>query len=279
MFRFCTSGQGAGSGGSSGVLGVDMKWSQHIQAHGITIDSWRARMKSKNVAYLLWFFLGWWGIHRFYCRKWVSGFIWLFTFGLLGVGWFVDAILTSKMVDEANGLASAQVSGNLKQELRRFGITAAVILGVVAILGIGFWISEKFDKKSPEQKAQDELEAKHSDYRELKKDYPCMWLDGKVVPIQVEWASDGLVIAMPKTYGFGATRFRQQTKTIAKDNFRRLSEEFEGNYFMNIGVKIWSGPSTSFSSYHISIPKRAIPADFLQNPASQSTVSPNKALP
>ena len=38
-------------------------------------------MKSKGVAYLLWFFLGWAGIHRFYCCKWVSGFIWLLTFG------------------------------------------------------------------------------------------------------------------------------------------------------------------------------------------------------
>lgn len=51
-------------------------------------------MKSKGVAYLLWFFLGLWGIHRMYCGKWISGFIWLFTFGLFGIGWFLDFFLT-----------------------------------------------------------------------------------------------------------------------------------------------------------------------------------------
>ncbi|WP_080702388.1 NINE protein [Gilliamella apicola] len=32
-------------------------------------------MKSKGVAYLLWFFLGMWGAHRMYCGKWITGFI------------------------------------------------------------------------------------------------------------------------------------------------------------------------------------------------------------
>jgi TM2 domain-containing membrane protein YozV len=59
-------------------------------------------MKSKGVAYLLWFFLGFWGIHRMYCGKWISGFIWLFTLGLFGIGWIVDIFLTSGMVDYAN---------------------------------------------------------------------------------------------------------------------------------------------------------------------------------
>ncbi|WP_085248454.1 NINE protein [Gilliamella mensalis] len=59
-------------------------------------------MKSKGVAYLLWFFLGVGGIHRMYCGKWISGFIWLFTFGLFGIGWIVDIFLTSSMVDYAN---------------------------------------------------------------------------------------------------------------------------------------------------------------------------------
>ncbi|WP_081303050.1 NINE protein [Gilliamella sp. App6-5] len=59
-------------------------------------------MKSKGVAYLLWFFLGFWGIHRMYCGKWISGFIWLFTAGLFGIGWIVDIFLTSGMVDYAN---------------------------------------------------------------------------------------------------------------------------------------------------------------------------------
>jgi TM2 domain-containing membrane protein YozV len=68
-------------------------------------------MKSKGVAYLLWFFLGWAGVHRMYCNKWITGLIWLFTGGLFGVGWFIDLFLTSGMVDMANALAVGRTGG------------------------------------------------------------------------------------------------------------------------------------------------------------------------
>ena len=42
------------------------------------------------VNFLVTFFLGFLGIHRFVQKKYVTGFIWLFTCGLFGVGWFVD---------------------------------------------------------------------------------------------------------------------------------------------------------------------------------------------
>ena len=48
------------------------------------------------VGYLLWFF-GFTGSHRFYYGKPVSGTIWLFTFGLFGIGWFVDLFLIPGM--------------------------------------------------------------------------------------------------------------------------------------------------------------------------------------
>jgi TM2 domain-containing membrane protein YozV len=44
---------------------------------------------SKLIGYLLWLF-GFTGSHRFYFGRPVSGTIWFFTFGLLGVGWLVD---------------------------------------------------------------------------------------------------------------------------------------------------------------------------------------------
>ena len=50
--------------------------------------------KSLLVGYLLWFFLGLLGVHRFYTGRWVTGILWLLTGGLLGVGWLLDAILT-----------------------------------------------------------------------------------------------------------------------------------------------------------------------------------------
>lgn len=54
------------------------------------------------VAYLLWLFLGFLGAHRFYCRKPVSGLLYLMTAGLLGVGWMVDFFALPFLVAEAN---------------------------------------------------------------------------------------------------------------------------------------------------------------------------------
>lgn len=74
-------------------------------------------MRSKGVAYLLWFFLGLWGIHRMYCGKWISGFIWLFTFGLFGFGWFLDLFLTSSMVDYANSIYHSKYHQSLNNNI------------------------------------------------------------------------------------------------------------------------------------------------------------------
>ena len=47
---------------------------------------------SKTIGYLLWIF-GFTGAHRFYFGKPVSGAIWFFTLGLLGIGWLIDLFL------------------------------------------------------------------------------------------------------------------------------------------------------------------------------------------
>lgn len=44
------------------------------------------------VGYLLWIF-GFMGAHRFYYGRPVSGTIWFFTLGLLGIGWLIDLFL------------------------------------------------------------------------------------------------------------------------------------------------------------------------------------------
>eukprot|EP01111_Echinosteliopsis_oligospora_P010452 TRINITY_DN324_c0_g1_i1.p1 TRINITY_DN324_c0_g1~~TRINITY_DN324_c0_g1_i1.p1 ORF type:complete len:130 (+),score=25.53 TRINITY_DN324_c0_g1_i1:223-612(+) len=54
------------------------------------------------VAYILWFFLGLLGIHRFYLGRTVSGIIYLFTAGLFGIGWLIDICLIPGMVQEEN---------------------------------------------------------------------------------------------------------------------------------------------------------------------------------
>ena len=47
---------------------------------------------SLSAGYLLWIF-GFTGAHRFYFGKPISGTLWFFSLGLLGVGWFVDLFL------------------------------------------------------------------------------------------------------------------------------------------------------------------------------------------
>lgn len=65
-------------------------------------------MKSKTIAYLLWFFLGLFGVHRFYLGKIGSGILWLLTGGLLGFGWFVDLFILGTKVDAYNALYLAK---------------------------------------------------------------------------------------------------------------------------------------------------------------------------
>jgi hypothetical protein len=52
-----------------------------------------ASEKSRLVAFLFAWFLGVFGIHRFYVGKVGSGIIWILTFGLFGVGALVDLVL------------------------------------------------------------------------------------------------------------------------------------------------------------------------------------------
>jgi TM2 domain-containing membrane protein YozV len=53
------------------------------------------------IGYLLWIF-GFTGSHRFYYGKPISGTIWFFTFGLLGVGWLIDVFLIPSMERKAD---------------------------------------------------------------------------------------------------------------------------------------------------------------------------------
>ncbi len=58
--------------------------------------------KSVALAYVLWFFFGTLGIHRFYLGKTITGVIWLLTGGLLLVGWIIDLFLIPGMVETYN---------------------------------------------------------------------------------------------------------------------------------------------------------------------------------
>ncbi len=62
------------------------------------------KMNDLSTSYLFWF--GWLfglaGLHRLHNKKMASGFLWLFTFGLLGFGQLLDLVLIPGMVDEHN---------------------------------------------------------------------------------------------------------------------------------------------------------------------------------
>lgn len=55
---------------------------------------------SKVIGYLLWIF-GFTGSHRFYYGRPLTGTLWFFTFGLLGIGWLIDIFLIPGMDREA----------------------------------------------------------------------------------------------------------------------------------------------------------------------------------
>lgn len=58
--------------------------------------------KSYNLAWVLLTFLGFFGVHRFYMEKWVTGVIWFFTGGLFLVGYLYDLFTLNDQVHEVN---------------------------------------------------------------------------------------------------------------------------------------------------------------------------------
>jgi TM2 domain-containing membrane protein YozV len=55
----------------------------------------------KTIGYLLWIF-GFTGAHRFYYGKPITGTIYFFTLGLLGIGWLIDLFLIPSLDRQAD---------------------------------------------------------------------------------------------------------------------------------------------------------------------------------
>ena len=106
---------------------------------------------SKTIGYILWLF-GFTGAHRFYYGKPVTGTIWFFTLGLLGIGWLIDLFLIPSMDRAADlrfkaGAVDYTVAWILLAFLGFFGIhrmymgkwfTGIVYLCTLGLAGIGY---------------------------------------------------------------------------------------------------------------------------------------------
>ena len=106
---------------------------------------------SKLMGYLLWLF-GFTGSHRFYFGKPISGTIWFFTLGLLGIGWLIDLFLIPGMDRAADrkytrGPINYSVAWLLLTFLGLFGVhrlylgkwlTGLLYLVTLGLFGIGY---------------------------------------------------------------------------------------------------------------------------------------------
>ena len=105
----------------------------------------------KSIGYILWIF-GFTGSHRFYYGKPVSGTIYFFTLGLLGIGWLIDLFLIPGMDQQADqrfnqGYLDYTVAWVLMTFLGLFGIhrmymgkwiTGIIYLASGGVFGLGY---------------------------------------------------------------------------------------------------------------------------------------------
>jgi TM2 domain-containing membrane protein YozV len=91
---------------------------------------------SKLIGYLLWIF-GFTGSHRFYYGKPVTGTIWFFTLGLLGIGWLIDLFLIPAMDRQAD---RRFVAGGIDYSLAWVLLTFLGLFGVHRMY-LGKWVT------------------------------------------------------------------------------------------------------------------------------------------
>lgn len=86
--------------------------------------------KSKTLAYVLWFFLGCLGGHRFYSRNTVYAIFMLITLGGCGIWALIDVFFIGRRIDEINDEIETQIIRDVK--LMTSGQSAAPVAGQLA---------------------------------------------------------------------------------------------------------------------------------------------------
>ncbi|GLS27625.1 hypothetical protein GCM10007877_33440 [Marinibactrum halimedae] len=112
-----------------------------IESRYATPTYQRREQRSHNthsvvVGYVAWLF-GFMGCHRFYFGKPVTGTLWFFTLGLLGIGWIIDLFLIPSMDRQAD---RRYEPGNINYSLTWILL---VFLGVFGIhrMYMGKWLT------------------------------------------------------------------------------------------------------------------------------------------
>ena len=88
------------------------------------------------IGYLCWIF-GFIGAHRFYYGKQISGTIWFFTLGLLGIGWLIDLVLIPGMCQQAE---RRYVAGPLDYSVAWLLLTFLGVFGIHRFY-LGKWLT------------------------------------------------------------------------------------------------------------------------------------------
>ena len=88
------------------------------------------------IGYLLWVF-GFTGAHRFYYGKPITGTIYFFTLGLLGIGWLIDVFLIPSMDRKAD---IKYTQGDIDYDISWLLLTFLGFFGVHRIY-MGKWIT------------------------------------------------------------------------------------------------------------------------------------------
>lgn len=75
---------------------------EDIQQQLLRETRYNAEKRSIGIAYILFFVAGGFGAHRFYLGKIGTAFLFIFTFGGLGLWWLWDLVTLARQVDIYN---------------------------------------------------------------------------------------------------------------------------------------------------------------------------------
>ena len=81
---------------------------------------------STTIGYILWIF-GFTGAHRFYYGRPITGTIWLFTGGILGIGWLIDVFFIPSMDRSAD---LKYITGKFDYDITWILLTFVGLLGI-----------------------------------------------------------------------------------------------------------------------------------------------------